>query len=204
MCPKCQERSWSSDYWICSNCGYSESREWVLLEENKDFKESFNKGDNPVLNLGYWIKEQKSLCQTMADYLLPNHNYKLSFRKSKSWGETGYWENDINRANQAEQRFRENGGIKEGFDWFRGVTFRYEWGVRRLTTYVQLPTEINISPHTLTTEHSDNTIYGVIEGVEGTGAGFLPTTAHESAHASHNVNWDILYKPWINEGHDEV
>jgi hypothetical protein len=60
--------------------------------------------------------------------------------------------------------------------------------VRDLTNYNQSPSKINISPQTLETELSFETSYGIIGGIDGTGAGFLPTTAHESAHASHEVN----------------
>jgi len=56
-CPKCDARSWSSDYWNCSECGYSESREWILLDENKEHFGGRNKGDEPALNLDFWMGE---------------------------------------------------------------------------------------------------------------------------------------------------
>jgi len=52
-CPKCNSRSWSSDYWTCPACSYSETREWVLLEENKDYLESRDRGDEPQKDLGF-------------------------------------------------------------------------------------------------------------------------------------------------------
>ena len=205
LCPKCSQRQWSQDYFVCSNCGYEESREWVLLEENKDFEESYSKGDNPALNLSFWMREQKKLCQKMVDYLLPNHNLKpVSFRKNKSWGCTIYRENDQNKAELAKERFKTKGGMVEHFNYFTGFTLTYRWGVKYLTTYDPRPSEINIAPQALITEWSDNTIYGAIKEIRGTGAGFLPTTAHESAHASHEVNWDENFLPWVNEGHDQV
>jgi len=84
LCPKCGERNWSSDYFVC-NCGYEETREFALLEENKDYFDGRDRGDTPQLDLGFWMREQKKLCQKMVDYLLPNHNLKpVSFRKNKS------------------------------------------------------------------------------------------------------------------------
>ncbi|CAG8820735.1 9339_t:CDS:1, partial [Racocetra persica] len=93
--------------------------------------------------------------------------------------------NDKNRAEEMKRRMREEGYLMTNF-WGGDI---YKWPILKMHgIYDQRPTEINISPHTLTTEHSTDTMYGVIRGGDftyyGSGAGFLPTTAHESAHAS--------------------
>ncbi|CAI2185598.1 10291_t:CDS:2 [Funneliformis geosporum] len=35
-------------------------------------------------------------------------------------------------------------------------------------------------------------------------AGILPTSAHEAAHVSPQVNHNPLYQPWIGRGHDNI
>ena len=94
LCPKCQQKNWSQDYFVCSNCGYEESRKWVLLEENKDFSENRSRGDNPALNLNFWMEEQKKLAQEITDRVLPSQKVKVRIKgdlaKRGCWGESHY------------------------------------------------------------------------------------------------------------------
>jgi hypothetical protein len=52
-----------------------------LLEENKDYQEGRDRGDEPQLDLYAWEEGQKTLCQDMVNYLLPNYNLeRVSFK----------------------------------------------------------------------------------------------------------------------------
>jgi len=192
-CPKCNERSSPSNYWTCPSCGYSESKESVLLEENKDYEEQRNKNwDNRDEELRKWIGEQQNLCKKIIKDCLPNQKVEVSFKEpiEGEWGYTLYYENDLIWANKNTQKalsLLTQGKISEAL----GIS---DYG---LTEYTNEPTKINISPHTLQTKHSTNTRYG------SRGAGFLPTTTHESSHASYLVTHDPRFQPWINEGHDD-
>ena len=105
-CPNCDARSWSSDYWTCPSCNYSESREWVLLEENKDYKEGRDRGDEPKLDLGFWMEEQEKLAQEIADHTLPNQRVKVetvpilaNSQGKECWGIARYWTPQRKQAN---------------------------------------------------------------------------------------------------------
>jgi len=40
------------------------------------------RGDEPTLDLSFWMEEQKTLCQDMVNYLLPNYNLEpVSFNE---------------------------------------------------------------------------------------------------------------------------
>jgi hypothetical protein len=57
----------------------------MLLEMNQDSFEGRGRGDELQKDLGFWVEGQKTLCQDMVDYLLPNHNLeRVSFNESKN------------------------------------------------------------------------------------------------------------------------
>lgn len=185
-CPKCQELSSSQDYWVCPNCGYSESRESVLLEENKDYEEQRNKNwENREAESKKWEEEQEKLCQKVVDYLLPNRNLEINFADRLPYDNLGmslYRENNQVKAELAKQRLTESGNLNK-------------LRIDKLITYSQEPSIIMISRQALRVKEISSKI-----GL----AGFLPTSSHEAAHISWEVNHNPLYKPWIDKGHDEV
>ena len=221
LCPKCQQRNWSQDYFICSNCGYEESREWMLLEENKDFSESRNKGDNPALNLNFWMEEQENLTKEMVNECLPKekHNYVVDCKQNLiGWGGTEYHENDFQEAELFIKRHRKElikrGCVKKGFIYY--VDRKGRIVDSKLIYYPIYPpysgilccpcpraTKIIISNWTLTTEGS----------YYFDGDGYFPTIPHEVAHASPEVHRHPNYQPFSGQydpsrsgarGHDTI
>lgn len=187
ICPKCQAKSFSSntEYWNCPSCGYSE-RSRTILEENKDYEEQRNKNwENREEEAKKWEKEQEKLCRKVINYLLPNRHLEVNFADRlprDNWGMSLYRENDQIKAELAKQRLAESDNLDQS-------------RIAKLITYSQEPSIIMISRQTLRTKEADSS----------TGlAGFLPTSAHEAAHVSREVNHNPLYKPWINEGHDNI
>jgi len=135
--------------------------------------------------LAQWIAEQENLCREIITYLLPQQKIEVKFEEylpSDNWGMALYQENNLNQVNLAQKRFAESNNLDQ-------------WGVKYLTTYTNQPSKILISYQALMTELANSPTGS---------AGFLPTSAHEAAHISLQVNHNPLYQPWIEKGHDNI
>jgi hypothetical protein len=177
-------------------------RELDLKEENKDYQESRGRGDEPQKDLYFWKREQKKLAQDIVDHVLPSQKAKVRIRadleKRGCWGESQY---------RTPLRAQANFIIKKLVDHYYGDKIEKSnpeliaEKKKAFKTYFNLktPSEVFISHKTLTTEYSSDTLYG-----KSVGAGFLPTTVHETAHVSNNVKQSPVHQPWVKEGHDEV
>jgi len=197
ICPKCNQRNYiCGGNFNCFNCSFWE-RSSIVAEEDIDHKESRKaKEEVKEKDLKFWMREQKKLCKRIIKDCLPEENYKVSFFKGdwKLWGWTEYYENDINKAKKAEKKwwkFKEEGKNYEAW-WLNN------YGAGGLVRYSSKTSKINIAPQTLKTKYSTNTLYGP------RGAGFLPTSTHEAAHASYQVVHHQSFQPWIRDGHDLV
>lgn len=223
-CPKCNTRSWSSEYWYCPTCDYYvDAREWVLLEQCKDYLEDDKwKGDEPQLDLNKWTTDQEDLTKEMINECLPKGKYNYEVDCSQDlgtdWGRTEYHENNLLEANlfigRHEEELIDRGSTKQGFIYYvdgRGNIVKVE--PKKYPVYppysgvfccpcVQ-PTKIKISNRTLQTEGSYNF----------DGLGYFPTIPHEAAHADPSVHRHPNYKPFSSQydpsgtgkiGHDDI
>jgi hypothetical protein len=148
----------------------------MSLPANQDKKEA---------KLAQWIAEQENLCREIITYLLPQQKVEINFEEylpNDNWGMALYQENDIKQASLAQKRFATSNNLDR-------------WGIKYLTNYTNQPSKILISSYALKVERADTPT--------GT-AGFLPTSAHEAAHVSWQVNHNSSYKPWIEWGHDDI
>lgn len=210
-CPKCDERSWSKDYWTCPSCGYSESREWVLLEENKDYQEGRGNGDEPALDLGFWMKGQEELTKEMVNECLPRgkYNWKVDFPLSlgkDNWGGTTYCENDPQEVSNFRLRHSKELINHNYSQW---VSLPNQQGIVLLPSNPPFgkigyyagsqPTGIYFPKWLLTYEGSYNF----------DGWGYFPTIPHEAGHASSEVQRHPKYQPFTSQhssgyGHDDI
>lgn len=197
ICPKCSQRNYiCGENFNCFNCAFWEKAK-IILEEDIEHKENRKaKSEEKEKDLKFWMKGQKKLCKQIIKDCLPKENFKVNFFKGdgRNWGWTEYYENDISKAKKAEKRwwkFKEEGKNTEAW-WLNN------YGVGGLIRYNSRPSKINITPQTLKTKYSTNTLYGP------RGAGFLPTSTHEAAHASYLVVHHPSFSPWINAGHDPI
>ena len=212
-CPNCNKRSWSSDYWSCSDCSFSETREWVLLEKNQDyFDGGKNRGDEPALDLHYWKEEQVKLTEEMINECLPKGKYNWELDCSKyfgayTWGETAYYENDPQEVKNFVIR-NANDLIEKGT---QGIHWKWHTFPNGYQTKLPLyPYYSNFEP-----TQSGKTEIRIANWVLATsgdyscgGYGYFPTIPHETAHASPEVKRDLNFKWWIGwgrgDGHDTV
>jgi hypothetical protein len=195
ICPKCQQLNYvCGENFNCFNCAFWEKAN-IILEEDIEHKEN-RKAKNEVKekDLKFWIGKQEELSENIIRECLPRENIKVKFSSrglKNCWGITEYYENDVSKAEKAKKRYLNKlseGKSHEAY-WLR------TYG---LTQYSSKPSKITIHPKTLKTKYSTNTLYGV------RGAGFLPTSTHEAAHASYKVVHHPSFSPWVDQGHDRI
>lgn len=221
-CPKCGGKDWSSDYWYCPHCNYYVGKEGMLLEMNKDYQEGRDRGDEPALDLSFWMEEQKDLTREMINECLPRNRYNYVVDCNSDcdgdWGETIYHENDFNEADLFVKRHAEillqnncwtldfiyyadqKGNMVEKKPYRRPIYPNYSGS---FCCPCPRPTKIKIAKQTLLTEGE----------YKFDGDGYFPTIPHETAHADPAVKRHPQFKPLSSQydpsrqgatGHDEV